>query len=106
MTTRASVCSASLKRFRSNDDFLLRLVTDDKTCVHYYEPENKAQSRQWVGRGPPRPKKLKTQPSAGKVIATVFWNAKGVILLDFLPRISTNCSVLSKPARPAENRHP
>ena len=48
MATRASVCSALLKRFRSKDDFLLRQVTVDETCVHYYEPENKAQSL--VGR--------------------------------------------------------
>ena len=52
MATRASVCSALLKRFRSKDDFLLRLVTVDETWVHYYEPENKAQSCQWVGPGP------------------------------------------------------
>ena len=43
MATRASVCSALLKRFRSKDDFLLHLVTVDETLVHYYEPENKAQ---------------------------------------------------------------
>ena len=72
MATRASVCSALLKRFRSKDYFLLRLVTVDETWVHYYEPENKAQSRQRVGPGSPRPKKFKTQPSAGKVMATVF----------------------------------
>ena len=72
MTTRASVCIALLKRFRSKYDFLLRLVTVDEIWVHYYEPENKAQSRQWVGPGSPRPKKFKTQPSAGKVMATVF----------------------------------
>ena len=86
MATRASVCSALLKCFWSKDDFHLHLVTVDETWVHYYEPENKAQSRQWVGPGSPRPKKFKTQPSAGKVMATVFWDAKGVILLDFLPR--------------------
>ena len=86
MTTRASVCSALLKRFRSKDDFLLRLVTVDETWVHYYEPENKAQSRQWVGPGSPRPKMFKTQPSAGKETATVFWDAKGVIMLTFYPR--------------------
>ena len=40
MATRASVCSALLKRFRSKDDFLLRLVTVDETWVHYYEPKN------------------------------------------------------------------
>ena len=84
-----SVCSALLKRFRSKDDFHLRLVTVDETWVHYYEPENKAQSRQWVGPGSPRPKKFKTQPSAGKVMATVFWDAKGIIMLDFLPKRST-----------------
>ena len=89
MATRASVCSALLKRFRSKDDFLLCLVTVDETWVHYYEPENKAQSRQWVGPGSPRPKKFKTQPSAGKMMATVFWDTKGVIMLDFLPKRST-----------------
>ena len=89
MATRPSVCSALLKRFRSKDDFLLRLVTVDETSVRYYEPENKAQSRQWVGSGSPRPKKFKTQPSAGKVMAIVFWDAKGVIRLDILPKRST-----------------
>ena len=88
MATRASVCRALLNRFRSKDDFLLRLVTVDETLVHYYEPENNAQSRQWVGPGSPRPKKFKTQPFAGKVMATVFWDAKG-IMLDFLPKRST-----------------
>ena len=77
-----------LKRFRSKDNFLLRLVTADETWVHYYKPENKAQSRLWVGSGSLRPKKFKTQPSAGKVMATVFWEAKGVIMLDFLPKRS------------------
>ena len=90
MATRASVCSALLKRFRSKGDFLLRLVTVDETWVHYYEPENKAQScRQWVGPGSPRPKKFKMQPSAVKVMATVFWDANGIIMLDFLPKRST-----------------
>ena len=85
MATRASVCSALLKCFRSKDDLLLHLVTVDETWVHHYEPENKAQSCQWVGPGSPKPKKFKTQPSAGKVMATVF--------LDFLPKKSTITAV-------------
>ena len=89
MATRASVCSALLKPFRSKDDFLLHLVTVDETWVHSYESENKAQSRQWVGPGSPRPKKFKMQPSAGKVMATVFWDTKGVIMLEFLPKRNT-----------------
>ena len=83
MATRASVCSALLKRFRSKeDDFLSRLVTVDETWVHYYEPENKAQSP--VGWG--GVSETKTQPSAGKVMATVFWDAQDVIMLDFLAK--------------------
>ena len=61
-------------------------MTVDETWVHYYEPENKAQSCQTVGLGS---KKFKTQPSAGKVMATVFWYAQGVIMLDFLAKKST-----------------
>ena len=87
--TRASVCSALLKLLMSKDDFLLRLMIVDETWVHYYEPENKSQSCQWVEPGSPRPKKFKTQPSPGKVMATVFWDAKGVIRMGFLPKRST-----------------
>ena len=65
-------------------------MTVHETWVHYYEPENKAQSRQWVGPVFPRPKKFKTQPSAGITsMATVFWEAKGVIMLNVLPKRST-----------------
>ena len=52
-------------------------------------PENKAQSRQSVGPGSPRLKKFKMQPSAGKVMETVFRDAQGVIMLDFLAKKST-----------------
>ena len=67
METRASVCSALLKRLRSKDDFLLRLVTVDETWVHYYEPENKAQSvsKAWV----PEDKEVQD--------ATIYWQGDG-----------------------------
>ena len=62
-------------------------MTVDETWVHYYEPENKAQSRQLVGPGSPRPKQFKTQPSAGRVMATVFWDAKALLCWTFYPRV-------------------
>ena len=68
-------------------------MTVNETSVYYYEPENKAQSLPWVGPGSPRPKKFKTQPFTCKVMATVFWDAKGVIMLDFLPKRSTKTGV-------------
>ena len=105
MATRASVYSALLKRFRSKEEnFLSRLVTVDETWVHYYEPENKAQSRQSVGPVFPRPKKFKPQPSAGKVMATVFWDAQGVIMLNFLAKNSTITGAYSSDWRPGGHR--
>ena len=107
MATRASVCSALLKRFRSKDDFLLHLVTVDETWVHYYEPENKAQEssvgRAWV------PKVKDVQE------ATICWQDDGHSILGrkrhyyvglFTQEKYNNWSVLCKLVRPAENRHP
>ena len=107
MATRASVCSALLKRFRSKDDFLLHLVTVDETWVHYYEPENKAQSCQCpVGPGSPRPKKFKTQPSAGKVWYSILGRKRRYYVGLFTQEKYNNWSVLCKLVRLAENRHP
>ncbi|GFR73035.1 histone-lysine N-methyltransferase SETMAR [Elysia marginata] len=46
-------------------------------------------------------KKFKVQRSAAKVMATVFWDVKGVILLDVLPQgkcinAAQNCSTLDR----------
>ncbi|GFS01139.1 histone-lysine N-methyltransferase SETMAR [Elysia marginata] len=40
----------------------------------------------WKHPSSPMTKKFKVQRSAAKVIATVFWDIKGVILLDILPQ--------------------
>lgn len=57
---------------RDPKEFLRRYVTVDETWVHYYTPETKEQSKQWIARGEPAPKKAKTVKSADKVMATVF----------------------------------
>lgn len=56
-------------------------MTVDKAWIHYHKPENVAQSR--FGLWYQRPKKFKTKLYAGKVMVTVFWDAKGVIMLGF-----------------------
>ena len=61
-------------------------MTVDETWVHYYETENKAQSRPCLGPGSPRPKKYKTQPPADKVMATVYWDTKALLCQTFYPR--------------------
>ncbi|XP_023224988.1 putative uncharacterized protein FLJ37770, partial [Centruroides sculpturatus] len=58
---------------KNPQDFLRRFVTTDETWIHYYTPETKEQSKQWKHHSSPPPKKAKTVPSAGKVMASVFW---------------------------------
>jgi hypothetical protein len=64
--------------------FLDSIVTTDETSVHYFTPERKRSSMQWRHPGSRKPKKAKTTFSAGKVKATVFWDSKGVLYVDFL----------------------
>ncbi|XP_071083885.1 histone-lysine N-methyltransferase SETMAR-like [Haliotis cracherodii] len=61
-----------------------KCLSDDQKVV-----QTKEQSKQWTGFASPRPKNFKTQPSAGKVMATIFWDIKGVLLIDYLPRGQT-----------------
>lgn len=87
---RARVCKSNLKRLKRNKrDFLRRLVTGDETWVHHVTPETKEQSRQWKHSGSPCPKKAKVVLSAGKVMASVFWDSQGLLLIDYLPKGQT-----------------
>ena len=67
------------------EDFRTHLVTGDETWLHHWEPDTKKESMQWKHPGSPPPKKFRTQPSASKVMATVFWDSKGIILIDYKP---------------------
>ena len=61
------------------EDFHTRLVTGDETWLHHWDPDTKKESMQWKRPGSPPPKKFRTKPSASKVMATVFWDSKGII---------------------------
>ena len=66
------------------DSFLDRIIIGDETWCHHYKLESKWQSVEWRHVNSPSKKKFKMLPSAGKMMCTVFWDRKGVILLDFL----------------------
>ena len=84
-------CSKALLATCQEDqeDFFNRLITQDETWVHHYDPETKVQSKQWKHLNSPPPKKACVQPSAGKVMLTVFWDQRGVLLIDFLAKGTT-----------------
>jgi histone-lysine N-methyltransferase SETMAR len=76
----------NLQLFQRNpQDFRHCFISVDETWIHHYTPETKEQSKQWVPSGESAPK-AKTVPSAGKVIATVFWDSQGIILINYLEK--------------------
>lgn len=87
---RKNISTANLALYKRNpSEFLRRFITVDETWVHHYTPETKEQSKQWIGPGEPIPKKAKTIFSANKVMATVFWDARGIIHIDYLEKGKT-----------------
>ena len=60
-----------------------RYITVIETWVHHYSPKTREQSKQWVFKGKRAPKKVK---SVGKVMATVFWDACGIIYADYMEK--------------------
>jgi histone-lysine N-methyltransferase SETMAR len=71
------------------NEFETRFITGDETWVYDYQPESKQQSMVWVKKGSPAPVKFKSARSAGKSMATIFWDCQGAVLIDFLPRGTT-----------------
>jgi hypothetical protein len=61
----------------------------DETWIHIYDPETKQQSKEWKHGGSPRPKKFKTQKSSSKLLASVFWDKDGILLVDYLETCTT-----------------
>lgn len=84
---RKTISQDNLTLFRKNPtEFLRRFITMDETWIHHYTPESKLQSKQWIGPGESAPKKAKSVLSANKVMASVFWDAKGIIFIDYLEK--------------------
>ena len=82
---RKAITSELLQKYRhEGDDFLLRIVTGDESWFQHFEPETKRQSTEWRHLHSPSKNKAKTVPSAVKVMGTVFWDAEGLILAEFL----------------------
>jgi histone-lysine N-methyltransferase SETMAR len=70
---RMDASSELLGFYRSDPaDFCARIVTGDETWLHHWDPESKQESMQWKHFDSPPPKKFRTQPSAGKIMATIF----------------------------------
>jgi len=62
----------------------------DEAWLYHYDPETKQQSMEWRHSCSLRPpKKFRIQKSAGKVLASIFLDQGGILLIDYLPKGQT-----------------
>ena len=59
-------------------------MATDETWVHHFIPQSQQSSREWRHTSSPKLKRTWRSRSAGKVMATFFWDWQGVIHVDFL----------------------
>jgi hypothetical protein len=62
---------------------LNRTDTGNESWVHHYQAESNCASMQWENPSSQSTKKFKVTPSAGKVMLTVFWDSRQVLLAHF-----------------------
>ncbi|XP_045451016.1 histone-lysine N-methyltransferase SETMAR-like [Melitaea cinxia] len=87
---RVDISRVNLEKFQADqENFLSRFVTMDETWIHHFDPETKQQSMTWKRASSPTPKKFKVSSSAGKVMASVFWDAQGIIMVEYLEKGAT-----------------
>ena len=89
--------------------FLGHVVTGNETWVSHEAPKSKQQSMEWRHTSSPTKTKFKQTTSTWKVMGTMFWDRKGVLLVDFLPQGSTInagvcCNTLQKFHRVVHNK--
>jgi hypothetical protein len=86
---RIAMASAFSEPYHKDaDDFLNHIVqvTSDETWVLFVNVDTKEQSKQWMHtHSPNKPKKLnKCCLPARKLMTTVFWDRKGVLMVEFM----------------------
>ena len=73
-----------LEAFEDNCDLLSEIVTDDENWVHHWDPKTNSESKQWVFKGFPTPKRVRTEPSVGKLMAIAFWDIRSILLIEYI----------------------
>ena len=86
---RLDCARRNLERLATEPNFLQHIITGDETWVHYDTPETKRDSMTWKHVDSPVTKKFKKSFSVKKVMASVFWDVRGIVLIEFLPRGET-----------------
>jgi hypothetical protein len=68
---------------------LNNIVIMDESAISFRTPEMKRPLKQWLKKGQPGPLKAKVHASRMKQMVLIFFDAKGVIYTNFVPKGET-----------------
>jgi histone-lysine N-methyltransferase SETMAR len=74
---------------RRSMSLLDNIVTMDELAVSFHTPETKQQSMQWLPKGDPGPVKAKVHVTRTKQMVLAFFDSKGLIYTNYMPRGTT-----------------
>jgi histone-lysine N-methyltransferase SETMAR len=95
---RLECSQANLLLFQQHGEaFLRNIITQDETPLSLYLPESKRESSEWKFPGETGSRKLRAGTSHRKcLMMSIFWDARGVILVDFAEKkVKLNSSYYS-----------
>ena len=61
----------------------------DETWIHHFTLESNWLSAEWTATGESCPKQPKRQTSADKVLASVLWDAQGILFINYFEKEET-----------------
>jgi hypothetical protein len=85
---RKNICS-DMERITEQVDVHESVITCDETWIFQYYPEMKGQSMHWKTPISPRMKKVRMSKSKVKAMIIVFFNIRGVIVIEWVPEGQT-----------------
>ncbi len=87
---RVETSAAFVKQIQNKGkSFLGKIITMDESGVSMHTPTTKMQSEQWLKKGMPGPIKAKVAASRTKQMVLAFFDNKGVIYTNYVPRGAT-----------------
>lgn len=90
--SRVTICTSLLTMIQ-RDNFLNRIVTGDEIWILWENEGVSNTHRCWRGSGDEPMTESKRKLTTKKHLATIFWDSKGILLIDVLPRNSNMTSI-------------
>jgi hypothetical protein len=85
ITRKFGVIADIMERITELLDMLENVITCDETWIFHNDPETKRQSMHWKTPTSPRIKKARMNKLKVKTMTTVFFNIRGVMMIEWLP---------------------